>query len=431
VKSLSRIARPALLALALAVSLCAAALALADTDRAAALTAGSKVISGRALAPPSLTAREAILVETDTGAVAYASHADLPVAIASTTKLMTAYLVLHSGPLDRRLPALFYPAAAGESTVGLQPGERLSVADLLRGMLLASGNDAAYTLAVRIGGSEAAFVTRMNSTAARLGLRHTHYSTPIGLDTAGNYSTAADLARLTEIDLSNGFFAHTVAEPRAILHTGSRPRAVINRNDLVGQYPFVVGVKTGHTRDAGYVLVGAGAAHGVHLVSVVLGDPDLTTRDADSLALLRYGLARYRRVKLVSRGQTLARVPIHFAGGWMRLVAERALERVLSVGDHPAVMIRAPRQLTGPLRAGSKAGSVFVSLGGHPVAQVALITAQALSSPTLGQRLRTYFSHTATIVLLVVLLVCSLLLALLRRRAMRSRSVRRPSGHEQ
>ena len=170
-------------------------------------------------------------------------------------------------------------------------------------MMLPSANDAAHALAVRVGHTEARFVRQMNAEARRLGLSQTHYSTPIGLDDPHNYSSARDLARLAMLDMRDKSFANIVGLPRAELLTGAHPRLVQNRNDLVLRYPFVDGVKTGHTLDAGYVLVGAAHAHGASVISVVLGDPSVATRDADSLALLRYGLAQYKRVRPVVAGR--------------------------------------------------------------------------------------------------------------------------------
>ena len=130
--------------------------------------------------------------------------------------------------------------------------------DLLLALLLPSADDAAEDLAFNVGhGSVARFVGMMNARARQLGLTHTHYSTPIGLDTPGNYSSASDLTKLASFVLTHSRSSlASVALPRAVLHTGSHTRFVANRNDLVGSVPWVNGVKTGHTRDAGYVLVG-------------------------------------------------------------------------------------------------------------------------------------------------------------------------------
>jgi D-alanyl-D-alanine carboxypeptidase (penicillin-binding protein 5/6) len=214
-------------------------------------------------------------------------------AIASTTKLMTAYVAIAHASAGRVLTVQPYVASPGETVAGLAAGQRLTVRDLLKAMLLPSGGDAAHTLAVDLAGSTSRFVGWMNAAAVRLHLRHTHYSTPVGLDTPGNYSSAGDLARLALVLLRNQTVAGVVDEHSARLTDG---QVVVNRNDLVGRYPFVVGVKTGHTTEAGYCLVGAARRGDAVVVSVVLGDPSEGARDADSLTLLRYGLGHLRPV---------------------------------------------------------------------------------------------------------------------------------------
>src|SRR5213079_2268850 len=158
-------------------------------------------------------------------------------------KLMTALLTLEHAKLSSVITASPYAAAPGESVVGLRAGEQLTVADLLRALLLPSANDVAVTLSVGVSHSESAFVALMNRRARQLGLRDTHYANPIGLDAPGNYSSAHDLAVLAQILLQKPFFAKTVNRPAAHLATGARPRNIINRNDLVRAYRFVDGVK--------------------------------------------------------------------------------------------------------------------------------------------------------------------------------------------
>jgi D-alanyl-D-alanine carboxypeptidase (penicillin-binding protein 5/6) len=389
--------------------------------------------AGRApLRPPSVSAREAIVVDADTGQVLYARNARRRAPIASTTKLMTALLTLERAQLGQIFRVVYYPATDVESTAGLRAGERMSVRDLLRAMLLPSANEAAQTLAVRVAGSERAFVQAMNAQAQALGLRDTRYATPVGLDVPGNYSTASDLVRLATVDMANPFFARTVDMASAHLTTGARPRTVINRNDLVGLYSYVDGIKTGHTSQAGYVLVGAAHRGGVHLISAVLGDPTLSARDSDTLALLRYGLGRYHRVTVVKAGAALASVPVRFAGGRVELVPGSAVTRDLPLGDRPRVSLRSlPARLKGPLAAGTREGTATVSDRGRTIAEVALVTQRALPKPTLGQRLRDYATRTLTLVLLAGLLACSLLLAILQHRVTRRRRRRGLARQEQ
>src|SRR5947209_4065384 len=153
-------------------------------------------------------------------------------------------------------------------------------------------------------GAPAAFVRAMNEQAVALGLTGTSYANPVGLDAPDNYSTARDLARLASYLLANPVFADIVDRPSAVLTSGLHRRVVVNRNDLVARYSFVKGVKTGHTNRAGYVLVAAARAHGAEVVSVVLDEPSEAAQAADSLALLRFGLGRFERVRALAAGAT-------------------------------------------------------------------------------------------------------------------------------
>ena len=178
--------------------------------------------------------------------------------MASTTKLMTALITLeHVRDLGTVFTQNDYYPSAADSQIGLVPGERMTVRDLLTALMLPSGDDAAEDLAYNVGhGSIARFVAMMNARARQLGLTATHYSTPSGLDTPGNHSSAVDLDRLAAYDLSHSrAFARIVSLRRAVLRSGSHVRVVTNRNTLVGEYPWIDGVKTGHTLAAGYVLV--------------------------------------------------------------------------------------------------------------------------------------------------------------------------------
>jgi serine-type D-Ala-D-Ala carboxypeptidase (penicillin-binding protein 5/6) len=374
-------------------------------------------------AAPPLTAKSAIVIDARSGAVLFQQQADKRRAIASTTKLMTALLVLEHTRQSTVFPAPAYHPSAGESVIGLRKGERMSVHDLLRAMLLPSANDAANALAVHGGRTEPRFVRMMNTEAHKLGLADTHYSTPIGLDDAGNYSTARDLAKLATLDLRHPVFAKVVDLPRAGLLTGSRQRLVTNRNDLVARYPFVDGVKTGHTADAGYVLVGSAHGHGAHVISVVLGEPNETARDADTLALLRYGIDQYRRVRPVVAGKTLVRVKVHWRDQKAELTPAGNVALTLRRGTALAVRVDAPKRLEGPLPARKRVGSVRVLVGGKVVRSIPLVTAAEVPGAGLLRKVSVTLGPALITVALLLILMAGTLVAL-RARAMRLQRAR-------
>jgi serine-type D-Ala-D-Ala carboxypeptidase (penicillin-binding protein 5/6) len=372
---------------------------------------------------PRLQAKAAIVMEASTGDVLFSENARQRRAIASTTKLMTVLVALQRTDLDDIFSAANYHAAPAESQIGLRAGERMSVRDLLRAALLPSANDAAATIAIGTMGSTQAFVDEMNRRAVALGLRDTHYTTPIGLDDPGNYSSARDLARLAIRLRGYEFFRHTTDLPSATLRSGIRTRTVINRNTLVRRYASVNGVKTGHTSKAGYVLVGSASRGGVTVISVVLGEPNEHARDVDSLALLRYGLRGYEAATPLPEGRVLGKVALRYRHGEsVAVVAGSTVRRVLRTGTRTRVSVAGlPAQVDGPLPRGSRVGTAVVHAGDAVLARVPVVTARPVAEAGLGVRLTDLVGRSETIVALALLLACSLPLVLLRRRAMRRR----------
>jgi D-alanyl-D-alanine carboxypeptidase (penicillin-binding protein 5/6) len=404
-------ARRAADALVVALALLAVAVATA------AVPARAQAADG-----PVVRAPAAILVEPATGDVVYQRKARDERPIASTTKLMTALLTLERMKLSTTVTAIRYRAAPAESVIGLRAGERLTVADLMRGLLLASANDAAATLAVRVGGTRERFVRLMNRRARQLGLRDTHYANPVGLDEAGNHSSAEDLVKLTLILRRNEFFRAVTNLPSATLKTGARPRTIANRNTLVREVPVVNGVKTGHTSTAGYVLVGSATRNGITVLSAVLGEPSEGARDADSLTLLRYGLSRYHRVAGVKRGATYATARLAHRDDRVNLVATRTVRRTVRRDERMTTrVIGAPREVEGPLPAGARLGTIELRWRGRTVDRVALVTGHAVAGSTVVERAGGLIGRTLIVLAAAAVALGSLQVVLLRRRLQRRR----------
>jgi D-alanyl-D-alanine carboxypeptidase (penicillin-binding protein 5/6) len=266
----------------------------------------------------------------------------------------------------------------------------------------------------------------MNAKARQLGLKDTHYDNPVGLDGSTNYSTATDLAKLTLILRRNAFFRETTNLKSVTLKSGAHPRTFANRNLLVRSVPAVNGVKTGHTNSAGYILVGSASRAGITVISVVLGDPSEAARDSDSLALLKYGLARYHVVTAVKKGQVVAHAGLSHRDEQVALAADATVRRTTKRGDKLVVTVTgAPTTIDGPLPKGARVGTVNVLQRGKVVARVGLVTADAVDAATFFDRLRDWLGSPVTLVLLAAFAVCSLYLVLLRRRAVRRRQRRR------
>jgi len=262
--------------------------------------------------PPSVSAASAVLADLETGQILFARDANEERPIASLTKLMTAVLVLHrADPRDMvtvSTRASTDVGGIGVSELGLRDGERISVEQLLYALLLQSANDAAVALAEHVSGSVAAFVRAMNVEARRLGMRHTLFFSPNGLDDRG-YSTALDLARLMRAAYAEPLFRridttrfHEIASP------SGPPREIQNRDVLLWLYKGAIGGKTGYTAAARFCVVAAAQRENVRLVSVVLGDPGEPFSDAASM--LNYGYAAFDREPLVEQGHPFGEVDV-------------------------------------------------------------------------------------------------------------------------
>jgi len=365
--------------------------------------------------PPSTSGEAALVVDARTGDPLYAKNAREERPIASTTKLMTALLTLERADLDDVFPAAPYSASPVESKIGLMPGERMTVRDLLKALLLESANDAAVTLAVNIGGSQAAFVREMNRRAVELGLRDTSYANPIGLDDPDNHSSARDLATLARMLMAKRVFARITNLPMATLKSGSHPRTIDNRNLLVQEYPFVSGVKTGHTLGAGYVLVGSGAAGGARVITVTLGAPSEAARDADTLAMLRWGLEQFHRVRVLRLGKPLAEIDVNYRDEDAEVGAGEPVTLVLRRGEQAKTVLDAPDELDGPLDKGDRVGSVEVQRKGETVRRVPLVTLEKVEGASFFRKVvRTL--GTLLIVAIVLGIFFIVIVAISRRR---------------
>jgi D-alanyl-D-alanine carboxypeptidase (penicillin-binding protein 5/6) len=369
-------------------------------------------------APPSTTGAAVLVIDARTGESMHAIKAGARRPIASATKLMTALLTLERTDLDSVFPAARYSAAPVESKIGLMPGERMTVRDLLTALILESANDAAVTLAEGVAGSTEAFVREMNRRAVTLGLRDTSYANPIGFDDPDNFSSARDLALLARHLLRNPRFAGIADTPMATLRSGARPRTIDNRNTLVQRYPFVSGVKTGHTLGAGYVLVGSGEVRGARVITVTLGAPSEAARDADTLALLRWGLEQFHRVRVLRPGRVLARVDVNYRDEDAELGAAEPVTLVVRRDERVKPVLDAPDELDGPLAAGERVGWVEVQREGKTVRRVALVTlADVEEASFLRKTIRTL--GTLLIVVIVLGILFLVMAAVSRRRGKR------------
>jgi D-alanyl-D-alanine carboxypeptidase (penicillin-binding protein 5/6) len=337
-----------------------------------------------AAAAPTVTAPSAAVIEASTGTVVYAKAGNVQHGMASTTKLMTALVALDTEPLSTVMTAIDYVAGAAETKINLVAGEKMTLADLVRSMMLPSANDAAATVAVRTGGTKAKFVAMMNAKAKELGLTRTHFTNPVGLDATTHRTTAIELAKIGVAAHNNPFIRATVKRKRITLASGDTPRTLINRNTVLGDAlpggGVIDGMKTGHTTAAGYSLVGSATRGGVTVVSTVLAEPSEDARDADTLRLLRWASQLFVKKTLVKDRQRVTTVPVlHGKLPAVTAVATGALVKVVARG---AKVTLTPSSMSpgleAPVAAGTKVGVAKVSVNGKVVDTVPLVARVAV-----------------------------------------------------
>jgi serine-type D-Ala-D-Ala carboxypeptidase (penicillin-binding protein 5/6) len=382
---------------------------------------------GRAIAaapaPPKVDARAWILVDPSDDSVLASRAPNKRLPIASTTKLMTAYLALHKLRPSQMVTAPAYrPSNPAEVTLGLRAGERIRVRDLLYALLLPSASDAAVTLADAVSGSVPAFVSEMNRTARRLGLTDTSYANPVGLDDPDNYSSAHDLVTLAAILLRNPLFARIVNTPAATLSSGDHPRTVENRDTLLGQAPWVNGVKTGHTLGAGYVLVGSGTRGSTTLISAVLGTPSEYVRDQSSLQLLDYGFSLYHPVDEFTSGEQVADPKLDYRSDHLPLLAQRPVTVTVRQGQRVGTRVSAPSEVSGDVKQGQVLGRVVVTVDGKAAAASPLIAAHAVSAATALDKAKSAVLNPIVLIALAGIVILVVLLLTFRGRGRRTQS---------
>jgi serine-type D-Ala-D-Ala carboxypeptidase (penicillin-binding protein 5/6) len=361
--------------------------------RPAVLAAALALAAPAAAAVPQVHARAFLLADGKTGQVLAQYHQRARVPIASLTKLMTVLLAVERTKPNDVVTVAPAAAAIGESSVHLRPGERITVRDLLDAALIQSANDAADALAYHIGrGSVERFVVMMNMRARQLGLTDTHFVRPDGLDAAGHVSSARDVTKLARLLMRSGVIRSIVRRERATIAGG---RILHTWNDLLGTFPGVVGVKTGHTSAAGWNEVAALRRGGVAIYGTILGSPDRSTRNADLSALLRWALSRYRRVAVIHPRHVYAEVKVGYGRADVPAVAAGAMQSVRI--DRPLVqrvIALAATQL--PVLKGQPLGEVRVYQAGRLVVRQPLVAERSVSRPGALGRAGFYATRTAS-----------------------------------
>jgi D-alanyl-D-alanine carboxypeptidase (penicillin-binding protein 5/6) len=355
--------------------------------------------SGFATTPPAVTSPSALVVNLDTGTVLYRKNERARLAMASTTKMMTAVIVLESMDLTSRVTMSANALSQHELETWTKTGEVLTVEQLLYSLMVPSHNQAAVALAEAFQGGESAFVARMNAKATELGMTGTRYANPSGLDVPGlHYSTAADLAALAKYAMTNEkispMFRKLVSTREYSLAVPGQTGTVVFRttNELLSMWDWIIGIKTGETPNANSCLVAAGTKNGSTVLSVVLGQPDHATCFTESSDLLEYGFSQYHYVTILEKGSAIAEATVPGEDQPVQIVAKEKVGKELSKGQSLTAKVVIDRALVLPVEAGQTVGRIELTVGGKSGGSVELVTSAAAHRPTLGTKIARFFS---------------------------------------
>ena len=326
-----------------------------------------------------ISAGSAILLDGRTGRALYEKLPDKQSLIASTTKIMTALIICEQvNVLDRvRIPA----EAVGieGSSIYLKAGEILTVQELLYGLMLHSGNDAAVALAIYCGGTVEGFAELMNDKAHRLGLRNTHFVNPNGLDAPGHYSTARDMAILAAYAMENPVFYQTVSTKTV----SAGGRSLRNHNKLLWQLEGADGVKTGFTKKAGRILVSSCTRQNRRLICVTMNDGNDWQ---DHISLIENGFSGFSVKQIVNKGDCLGSISVISGNcGQVELVAAEDFSYALATGEQPEIVLSKPGFVYAPVAQGQDAGFAYVCLAGKSVGRIPLVYGRTVETENVKQ----------------------------------------------
>ncbi len=354
--------------------------------------------------PPALENKAYLLVDFDSGKVLAESNADQALPPASLTKMMTSYIVeqaLKSGRLKPTDPVrvsenAWCRGSSTESCMYLPLNSSASVIDILRGIIIQSGNDASKAVAEHLAGTETSFASTMNAEAARLGMKNTHFENATGLPAPSHLASARDLSILARAIIHDSSDYYPIYAEKEFKFNGIKQG---NRNALLYTDPTVDGLKTGHTADAGYCLVASSKRSGMRLISVVMGTSSMQARADQTRALFNWGFATFENVKPLQAGVALAKGAVRF-GKVDEVSVGLAQDVVATVprgqGANIKSEVKLNPDLTGPIAQGAVLGKVVLTLDGQPYAEQPVVALEAVEEAgffkKLWQRIKSLFA---------------------------------------
>lgn len=321
----------------------------------------------------NVSAGSGIVMDAHSGKVLWEKNSHQKSLIASTTKIMTALVVLENADLLDTVTVSAEAVGVEGSSMYLTPGEELTVEDLLYGLMLLSGNDAAEALAYHISDSIASFAELMNQKADILGLQNTRFANPHGLDSEENYSTASDMAKLAAYALENEDFRRIVSSKSYSCGT----RRMTNHNKLLWDYEGALGVKTGYTKQAGRILVGAAERNGRRLITVTISAPDDWK---DHRNMLDLGFSKYTLREVLPADTPIAELAVmNGSVDSVSLIPEHSISCYMLEDEDISLSISIPPFVYAPLASGARMGTVKVMVSGLEIGEVSLLAEQSVS----------------------------------------------------
>lgn len=339
----------------------------------------------RSAAPEDISAKSAVLMDAASGRLLYEKNGFERLPMASTTKIMTALLVIENCGLGESVTVSPTAASVEGSSLWLEAGENLTVEQLLYGLMLKSGNDAAVALAEKTAGSEEAFVALMNARARELGLGNTGFKTPNGLDADGHHTTACDLATLTRRAMQNPVFKKIVSTKETSIPWAGRrwDRALKNHNKLLWSYDGCVGVKTGFTKKAGRCLVSAAEREGRTLICVTLNAPNDWD---DHKRLLDYGFGEFASAAIAKKGERHSSVTV--GDSEIGLVFAEDFTTSLRPDEAESVEVRREMgEITLPVKKGRRLATAAIFADGEYLGSVGLLADRSVEADGFGDKL--------------------------------------------
>lgn len=335
---------------------------------------------------PTQTNSAYILMDYDTGEILAQKNADTPLPPASLTKMMTSYLLeqaLNEGKLQEETPIHISENAwcrgkSSESCMYAPVGSNVAAIDLLRGIVIQSGNDASIALAEHLAGSEQSFANKMNEAAKQLGMTNTHFKNATGMPAEGHYSSAKDLAILAQAIIKNSSHYYPIYSEKEFTYNNIKQG---NRNTLLATDPSVDGLKTGHTAEAGYCLAASSERDHMRLIAIILGANSMQARADQMRELLAYGFDNFDTTLLAQKGESATVLPLRFGKeAGVELITADPL-KVLTLAEHSGnltTITQLNNDIDAPIERGQVLGNMLATLDGKTVASVPLVAAQAV-----------------------------------------------------